>query len=176
MNSYKIFFFSLLILSFVMGIDWYKHKPKYVPPISNTKEAIKFKEIQLDESEKKDTEDTEENDEEEEDNKEDKENNNKENDIEESQKQKSENISENNPKEESDPLIVYFKQLERNPFEESPYVKLIEQIRKKEEERIAIQNKAVEKITLTKCTIFRFNKIRFRIKSHDKFKNICCWR
>jgi hypothetical protein len=149
MNSKQIFFFSLIILSIVMGVDWYKNRPVKTKTSQAPKTAINIDEIETIEDEEDLPEDS---------------------DSAESEPKKTEANSDDTPKAEevhnpdltvtkpqskieelgqTDPVIASFLSLKRNPFEISPYAKLIEQLKKKSEaEALKVtQPKEIVKVT-----------------------------
>lgn len=133
-----------------MGLDWFKNRPKYVPKVSKTREAIKLEELESEKKESKKEELEKEEEEEGEEEEEKEENKHKENneDGEKGHSREQNNKADNEETEQVDPVIVAFKQLKRNPFEQSPYVKLIEQLKQREAEKLAVQNRPAEKVAL----------------------------
>ncbi len=140
MNGKQIFCLSLIILSVSMGVNWFKNKPKVkIKKKTRPMEALNYKDMQINDSsdetgQNNDSEENTNNDDE------------LETDQPEDQIASGENEiatetteiasgtanasgSEELAPELNDPIIIAFRKLERNPFEESPYAKLIEELR-----------------------------------------------
>ena len=143
MNSKQIFFFSLIVLSVVMGVDWYKHRPIKPKTPQAARTAINIDEIEP--IEDNDSPETEPN-----------QTSTKPDDgsdVEESQTQESVVLKPKSKIEElgqTDPVIASFLSLKRNPFEVSPYAKLIEQLKKKAEAEAVKVNQPKETAKVTR--------------------------
>jgi hypothetical protein len=148
MNSKQIFFFSLIVLSVVMGVDWYKHRPIKPKTPQAARTAINIDEIEPIEEEDlpedNDSPETETNPATKpEDGSEGKD----------SQTPKSVLLKPQSKIEElgqTDPVIASFLSLKRNPFEVSPYAKLIEQLKKKAEAEAVKVNQPKETAKVTR--------------------------
>ncbi len=172
MNTKQLFFFSLIVLSIAMGMNWFKNRPVKKPvkevKVENSRKAISLtdKDLQL----KKDDESEDEEDEDSED-KQDKEfQGNKKYEGEVGEENEEDGDEENNTKEEGngeneiasassditasetqemdnplkdDPILKNYFQVTRNPFEPSPYAQLVERLRIEAE--LAAHPKEVEK-------------------------------
>ena len=149
MNSKQIFFFSLIVLSVVMGVDWYKHRPIKPKTPQAARTAINIDEIEPIEEEDlpedNDSPETEPN-----------QTSTKPDDgsdVEESQTPESAVLKPQSKIEElgqTDPVIASFLSLKRNPFEVSPYAKLIEQLKKKAEAEAVKVNQPKETAKVTR--------------------------
>ena len=149
MNSKQIFFFSLIVLSVVMGVDWYKHRPIKPKTPQAARTAINIDEIEPIEEEDlpedNDSPETETN-----------QTSTKPDDgsdVEESQTPESVVLKPKSKIEElgqTDPVIASFLSLKRNPFEVSPYAKLIEQLKKKAEAEAVKLNQPKETAKVTR--------------------------
>lgn len=143
MNSKQIFFFSLIVLSVVMGVDWYKHRPIKPKTPQAARTAINIDEIEP--IEDNDSPETEPN-----------QTSTKPDDgsdVEESQTPESVVLKPKSKIEElaqTDPVIASFLSLKRNPFEVSPYAKLIEQLKKKAEAEAVKVNQPKETAKVTR--------------------------
>ncbi len=140
MKARQLFFLSLIILSIVMGLNWFKNRPKpesIQMPAKNLQANPKI--FQITDGEIDDENENEDEDEEEEsvkkskkidkeDSKE-KENNNEEDKSKEAEKaQTAQTEIQENPLKD-DPLMQDYFKISRNPFEISPYTKLIEKLK-----------------------------------------------
>lgn len=142
MNSKQIFFFSLIVLSVVMGVDWYKHRPIKPKTPQAARTAINIDEIEP--IEDNDSPETETNPA----TKPDDGSEGKDSQTPESvvlkPKSKIEELGQ------TDPVIASFLSLKRNPFEVSPYAKLIEQLKKKAEAEAVKLNQPKETAKVTR--------------------------
>jgi predicted nucleic acid-binding Zn-ribbon protein len=157
MNGKQIFCLSLIILSVAMGFHWFKHRPKVKKkPTNRPRVALNLDDLQVqDQNENNDEEQdvpeedlpeeekTEPADEPEDDPIE---NNETASESVEIVENASETIEL--PPELDDPIIISLRSMPRNPFEQSPYAKLVEQIRAaeaaaQEEEGIPQEEKKV---------------------------------
>lgn len=148
MNSKQIFFFSLIVLSVVMGVDWYKHRPIKPKTPQAARTAINIDEIEPIEEdlpEDSDSPETETN--------QTATNPDDNSEGEESQTPESAVLKPQSKIEElaqTDPVIASFLSLKRNPFEVSPYAKLIEQLKKKAEAEAVKVNQPKETAKVTR--------------------------
>lgn len=143
MNSKQIFFFSLIVLSVVMGVDWYKHRPIKPKTPQAARTAINIDEIEP--IEDNDSPETEPN-----------QTSTKPDDGSEGKDSQTPESVVLKPKSkieelaQTDPVIASFLSLKRNPFEVSPYAKLIEQLKKKAEAEAVKVNQPKETAKVTR--------------------------
>ena len=135
MNGKQLFCVSLILLSIAMGIQWSKNKPKRKKKKKNRpRVALNLEDLQI-KDEKKTPEDTDS-----QENTETTENNeNSQAEVVASDSIEASSTIEiasqtngsatNQLASESDPILLAFMKLERNPFQKSPYAKLVEEIR-----------------------------------------------
>jgi hypothetical protein len=156
MNSKQLFFFSLILLSVAMGMNWFKNRPKTRPVKTNRpRVALNLSDLQLQDentqtetSTQTDTDSTTDDGEPPEDSE-----SPPEGDPETGTGEEPDLSNASAPTDLasgtidttdpllSDPVIVALKQLPRNPFETSPYAQLVEQLRMASE----ISDEPVEK-------------------------------
>lgn len=139
----KLFFLSLIVLSVAMGVQWQKNRPKTrAPSQARARVALNLQDLQLqdqptgqagsDDAASETGEDAEggsedggQNDEP------------GEGDEDGEPKEPPEDASESTTAADTtshdDPILLALKQMKRNPFERSPYAKLVEDLQKKEE-------------------------------------------
>lgn len=144
MNTKKLFFVSMIILSISMGLSWIKNRPKpqkVQPPVTvKTRQAIDFNEFQIEDEQSKNENENEEDDEEEENDESEKkikkQNATKtDSDNESGEENQDKTPSDIGDKAENanilkdDPIMVDYFKITRNPFEISPYAKLVEKLK-----------------------------------------------
>lgn len=149
MNSKQIFFFSLIVLSVVMGVDWYKHRPIKPKTPQAARTAINIDEIEpIEEEDLPEDNDSPETEPNQTSTKPDDGSEGKDSQTPESvvlkPKSKIEELAQ------TDPVIASFLSLKRNPFEVSPYAKLIEQLKKKAEAEAVKLNQPKETAKVTR--------------------------
>lgn len=149
MNSKQIFFFSLIVLSVVMGVDWYKHRPIKPKTPQAARTAINIDEIEpIEEEDLPEDNDSPETEPNQTSTKPDDGSEGKDSQTPESvvlkPKSKIEELAQ------TDPVIASFLSLKRNPFEVSPYAKLIEQLKKKAEAEAVKVNQPKETAKVTR--------------------------
>ena len=146
MNTKHIFFLSLIILSLAMGLNWLKNRPKQIKvqqPPAKTRQAVNFSDLQIQEDDVDEEDENEEDDEEKPQKNKKNLNNDNDNEDEESEEEEegnkkssknnkevvaSESLSIENPLKD-DPLMQEYFKVTRNPFEVSPYTKLVEKLK-----------------------------------------------
>eukprot|EP01156_Anaeramoeba_ignava_P003330 Anaeramoba_ignava/a221942_10.p1 GENE.a221942_10~~a221942_10.p1 ORF type:complete len:238 (+),score=29.40 a221942_10:884-1597(+) len=140
MNGKQLFCISLILLSVAMGIQWSKHKPKTPKKKKNRpRVALNLEDLQIKDEEdanKKDTDGNESSDDQNQDqNPEDGENTEAIASNTVSASATTDIASQTTGSDtsqiatETDPVILAFMNLKRNPFQKSPYAKLVEEIR-----------------------------------------------
>lgn len=173
MNSRQFFFISLIFLSIAMGINWSKIKPKKQQKVSSpqVRQAVSFEDLQLrDRPPAEEDEDDEEEDDEESNSNQQK-NDDLNGDNNQNENQDSGENESSSPGElpsslpgssaaneteisdlllKDDPIMQDYFKITRNPFEPSPYAKLVEELKLEAELAAAPQKqeaKLIKKVT-----------------------------
>lgn len=149
----KLFFLSLIVLSVAMGMKWHKTRPPKKPGQTRQRVALNIEDLQLqdntgsDSGEEPVTEPGEEGTEPTEGEGEgegDSENTENAGDGAESADSES-GDSQTTSVTTDDPIILALSKMKRNPFERSPYAKLVEELQKKEEmAAMPVEKKSVQ--------------------------------
>lgn len=157
MNSKQLFFFSLILLSVAMGLNWFKNRPKTKPVKTNRpRVALNLSDLQLQDEETQtetgepatETETPVEGDTSGEENPDVVTDGGETDDTASSTVEVASSTLDTSDPLVSDPIILALKQMPRNPFERSPYAKLVEQLKM----ALEVSDQPIEKKAVTLLT------------------------